>query len=84
MDWWVIALIVGGSVVGLVGLAFVVIGCMFVARGNAQPEQDPNQQGMMGRLMRGLMPARAPPMDAGKKVIHVDLTRPYDYAVVPC
>lgn len=81
---WLIAVIVGCSVAGLVVLAFAVMGCFFVTRGNAQPEQDPNQQGMMGRLMRGLMPARAPPMDAGKKVIHVDLTRPYDYATVPC
>jgi hypothetical protein len=79
---WLIAVIVGCSVAGLVVLAFAVMGCIFVKRGNAKPEQDPNQQGMMGRLMRGLMPARAPPMDAGKKVIHVDLTRPYDYAAV--
>ncbi len=83
LEWYWIALIVGGSILELILVIFAVIGCMLLMqRSQEQQEQQPS---MYASALRRLL-GRPPPADnkAGtSKVIQVSLTRPYDYAQVP-
>jgi hypothetical protein len=82
LEWYWIALIVGGSILELILVIFAVIGCMLLMqRSQEQEQQSPMYASALQRLL-----GRPPPADnkAGtSKVIQVSLTRPFDYAQVP-
>lgn len=82
LEWYWIALIVGGSVLGLILMIFAVIGCMLLM----QRSQEQEQQGQTYASALQRLLGRSPPADkatSNNKVIQVSLTRPFDYAQVP-
>lgn len=68
------------GVAGLIVLIFFVFGIMAVTRAN--PDAAETEPGMAG-LIRRLTGRAGPRVEKPVKIIHVDLTRVYDYSPVP-
>jgi len=85
LEWYWIALIVGGSILELILVIFAVIGCMLLMqRSQEQQEQQPSMYASALQRLLGRSPPRTVDKAAStSKVIQVSLTRPYDYAQVP-
>lgn len=82
LEWYWIALIVGGSILELILVIFAVIGCMLLMQ--RSQEQDGQTYASALQRLLGRSPPRTVDKAAGtSKVIQVSLTRPYDYAQVP-
>ena len=67
------------GVAGLIVLIFFVFGIMAVTRANPEAEPEPGMAGLIRRLTGRAGPRVEKPV----KIIHVDLTRQYDYLPVP-